>query len=198
VTLRTSLSCLPPGVVRIIGALVAFGLVACGGETKPAPARSGPRDAASDVTDAASTDAASADASQTEAGDAEPSDARADAPFDPDVPVSWCAAYTVINCVCQQCHRDPPRNSAPFPLMSYPDTQAPYGNRVVWQAMLNAVQTDYMPFQGFGDTITPPVKPLTPARKNTLLGWLEQGAQTVGGESCPMTCDWDLGPPDGG
>jgi hypothetical protein len=116
-----------------------------------------------------------------------------------DVPVPWCAAYQVINCVCQQCHQNPPLNNAPVPLMTYADTQAHFPvptSTPVWKIMQSYVSTRYMPYMG-DKTVMPPVLPLSDADYDTLLSWLDQGAVDLGGQDCPMTCDWSKGPPPG-
>lgn len=118
-------------------------------------------------------------------------------------PVTWCAAYQVITCVCQQCHQNPPVNHAPFPLLTYADTQVPYpyatSKKKLWQEMQTAVTSGYMPYMGIEDPpVAPPVQPLSDERKTTLLTWFAEGAHDEGGQECPMTCDWTKGPPDGG
>ena len=117
-----------------------------------------------------------------------------------DVPVPWCAAYQIINCVCQQCHQNPPLNGAPIPLMTYADTQAPFplatSKNHVWQTMQNVVSTRFMPYMG-DKTVMPVVLPLDDDDYDTLLSWLAQGAVDLGGQDCPMTCDWSKGPPPG-
>jgi len=111
--------------------------------------------------------------------------------------VPWCAAYKVINRVCQQCHQNPPVNGAPIPLMTYADTQAhlPASSaNAVWMTALGYVSSGFMPFTG-DPSVVPPVKPLTAEQKDTLLTWLNQGALDVGGTDCPMGWDWSKGPP---
>lgn len=108
-------------------------------------------------------------------------------------PVAFCEAYAIINCVCQQCHQSPPLNGAPIPLMTYEDTQAPFplatSSRRVWQTMQSVVASDFMPYTG-NAKVMPPVQPLTPEQKSTLLTWLMEGAHDEGGTDCPMNCDW--------
>jgi hypothetical protein len=114
-----------------------------------------------------------------------------------DAPVPWCAAYHIINCVCQQCHQNPPLNGAPIPLMTYDDTQAPFGTKeLVWQVMQDVVSSRFMPFTG-DPTVMPVVLPLDDDDYNTMLAWLGQGATDLGGQDCPMECDWSKGPPPG-
>jgi hypothetical protein len=117
-----------------------------------------------------------------------------------DVPVPWCAAYHIINCVCQQCHQNPPLNGAPLSLMTYDDTQKPLPpssktNRT-WQTMQEVVSIRFMPYMG-DKTVMPPVLPLSDDDYDTLLSWLAQGATDLGGQDCPMECDWSKGPPPG-
>lgn len=116
---------------------------------------------------------------------------------DSGAPVTWCAAYHVINCVCQQCHQNPPIHNAPVPLMTYDDTQAPLSassSTQVWTIMQSYVMSGYMPFRD-DKTVMPPVQPLSAEDKNTLLSWFAQGATDLGGQDCAMTCDWSKGPP---
>ncbi len=114
-------------------------------------------------------------------------------------PVPWCDAYKVINCVCQQCHQNPPVNGAPIPLMTYEDTQAPYpfatSTKKVWQEMQLVVGTGFMPYTA-DPMVMPPVKPLADEPKHTLLTWLMEGGRDEGGTDCPQTCDWSDGTPE--
>jgi hypothetical protein len=98
--------------------------------------------------------------------------------------VRWCQAYKVLQDSCQRCHTAPPVNGAPFPLMTYEDTQAPYGTSdfKIWEKMRDAVAVDFMPATFI--ELDPPVEPLTCEQKSTLLAWLEQGAEPLGGLAC--------------
>ena len=105
-------------------------------------------------------------------------------------PVAWCArsagepsAFAVM-AVCRRCHQDPPLQFAPFPLLTWDDTQQPFGitGRLRHQRMFEVVRDDVMPFRF--STIAPPVEPLSPDDKATLLNWLAQGAQPLGGRDC--------------
>jgi len=91
---------------------------------------------------------------------------------------------------CQRCHGNPLTNGAPVPFLTYEDTQARYGmtNEKYSDVMLQVVEKDIMPFVALnkGDNpIMPPVEPLTSAEKETLVAWLKQGAQPLGGTDCP-------------
>jgi hypothetical protein len=96
--------------------------------------------------------------------------------------IPWCDAYAVIRCSCQRCHTDPPQNGAPFPLLSYAATQKEYAGGAIWQHMACAVSTDFMP--AVWVELDPPVEPLTSSQKDSLLGWLCQGARPTGGLDC--------------
>jgi len=95
-----------------------------------------------------------------------------------------CDVRAVIEAKCQRCHADPPRNRAPFPLMTWEHTRAPYGTQLVYEAMLPAIETDFMPLTELD--LEPPVQPLTPSEKTTMLTWLEAGALPVAGDGCSM------------
>jgi hypothetical protein len=98
--------------------------------------------------------------------------------------VTWCQALSVIESKCQRCHSEPPQNGAPFPLLTYDDTQVLLGaeQTPVYSKMRVAVGLDYMPLTAI--PLDPPVQPLTCEEKTTLLRWLDQGAQPVGGLDC--------------
>lgn len=127
------------------------------------------------ISDASENDAAVDDAAQ---------EAEAAAP------VAWCgssasepSAYRVM-AVCRRCHQEPQLHFAPFPLLTWDDTQQPYGvgGRLRHQRMFEVVRDDVMPFRF--STIDPPVAPLSAEDKATLLNWLAQGAQPLGGRAC--------------
>lgn len=104
--------------------------------------------------------------------------------------ISFCEALTVIHAKCQRCHQQPPKNGAPVPFLTYEDTQAPYytTDMKFSDVMLGAVERGFMPYVALNDgpnPIMPPVEPLTPDEKATLLGWLKQGALPEGGTDCP-------------
>jgi uncharacterized membrane protein len=99
----------------------------------------------------------------------------------PDFP---CAIRRVIEAKCQRCHTRPPENGAPFPLLSWEDTRAPYGSQLVHEAMLEAVESGFMPLVEL--PLTPPVEDLTTAERAALVTWLKDGAQgDRSGAACP-------------
>jgi hypothetical protein len=104
-------------------------------------------------------------------------------------PVAFCEALTVLRAKCQRCHQDPPQNGAPVPFLTYEDTQARYytTTKKFSDVMLSAVEQDFMPYVLLNEAdppIMPPVEPLKPEEKTTLLGWLKQGALPVDGTDC--------------
>jgi len=105
--------------------------------------------------------------------------------------IPFCAALRVVRAKCQRCHTDPPANGAPVPFLTYDDFQRPYGDDgmfVYWQVAVGLVDRDVMPYVALNDpptSLMPPVQPLTPGEKATLLGWLNQGATPEGGTDCP-------------
>lgn len=65
---------------------------------------------------------------------------------------------------CRRCHQDPPVNFAPFPLMTYADTQVEYFGRFIWHRIQTvAVDANQMP-------AAPP--PLTPQEEADLAAWV--------------------------
>jgi hypothetical protein len=122
----------------------------------------------------------------------------------PDPPaasgVTWCQTLGVLEASCQRCHGDPLENRAPWPLLTYEHTQAPYYNTdlEIFEKMRTVVAADFMPLEL---DIQPPVQPLSCEQKTTLLTWLDEGAQPVGGLECNaadkslLPCDAVLGAP---
>jgi hypothetical protein len=105
--------------------------------------------------------------------------------------VPFCEAFKVMK-VCRRCHQTPSPVSAPFPLQRWEDTQDTYLDRLIWERMIGALESDFMPLRGSPiEIIDPPIQPLDPTCKNTLLTWLRQGAQPVGGTSCDpnLSCE---------
>jgi hypothetical protein len=118
----------------------------------------------------------------------------------PEVRVAFCQAEKVLHEVCQRCHQNPPLHGAPFPLVTYQDTQEPFGpGKLRWQRMEEVVESGFMPLRGL--LMDPPVEPLTCEQKSTLLGWLAQCAQPEGGTDCSardaelLTCEGAAGAP---
>jgi cytochrome c5 len=87
-----------------------------------------------------------------------------------------------IEAKCQRCHAQPPQNGAPFPLLTWEDTHASYGQQLVYQAMLPAIEKGIMPFTEL--KLDPPVEPLTADEKALLLNWLGDGAPPAEAAAC--------------
>lgn len=104
--------------------------------------------------------------------------------------VPFCDALTVVRNKCQRCHSDPTQNAAPVPFVTYEDFQVLYSECGMrwWQRAQYVVDIDYMPYVTLNDpptSLMPPVEPLTPDEKTTLMTWFEQGALPEGGTDCP-------------
>lgn len=104
-------------------------------------------------------------------------------------PIAFCAALAVVQAKCQRCHGQPLRQGAPVPFLTYDDLLTPYGNSgsTYGEVAIRLVEEDIMPFVTLNEppvNIMPPVEPLTAAEKGTLLGWLKQGLQPLGGTDC--------------
>jgi hypothetical protein len=111
-------------------------------------------------------------------------------PGDPQTGDIPCDVFAVLHAKCHACHTDPPANNAPFPLLTYADTQEPYGTKgkLRFQRMREVIEPDAIPHMPFG---TAPQ--LTDAEFETLADWLDDCAppEAAGqGCACPGTgCD---------
>jgi uncharacterized membrane protein len=90
-------------------------------------------------------------------------------------PAFPCDVSRIIEAKCVRCHSDPPENGAPFPLLTWEDTQKPYGRVLVHDAMLVAVESGFMPLTEL--ELSPPVEDLTTSERTDLLSWLRAGAE---------------------
>ncbi|HKQ71775.1 MAG TPA: hypothetical protein VJT73_20670 [Polyangiaceae bacterium] len=106
----------------------------------------------------------------------------ADARGDAGAGSTWCDVLGVLEAKCQRCHREPPDHGAPFPLMTYADTQVRKGilMSLVQSMVLEEVAADRMPAAFV--VLDPPVEALTIAEKNVLLGWSETAPSSL---DCP-------------
>lgn len=103
-------------------------------------------------------------------------------PVTGDIP---CDVFKIIHGTCDRCHQDPPLIGAPFPLLTYEDTQMPYGTdgKLRYQRMREVIQpagSPHMPFQ----STTIVVPPLTASELATLDGWLACPMPTPQGQGC--------------
>jgi uncharacterized membrane protein len=95
----------------------------------------------------------------------------------------WCNVQRVLAQKCQRCHQDPPKNGAPFSLMTYEDTQVlDRAGTPRYERMYDAVESEFMPATFV--KLDPPVAPLTDAERALLLEWASSGGQATGGTSC--------------
>ena len=98
-----------------------------------------------------------------------------------------CDVFAVIHHSCNPCHQTPVQHGAPFPLLTYADTQQEYApNFLIFQQMFVSTGPDGSPRMPF-------MSMLSPADYATLHGWLGQCAPPVPagtGCGCPgMGCD---------
>jgi uncharacterized membrane protein len=96
-----------------------------------------------------------------------------------DSELTYCDVAPILAAKCARCHGDPTQHGAPFPLVTYADTQEPSplpgdSERTRAADMLSAVESNYMPFMD--SSLDPPVSQLTCEERSTLLGWLRKGA----------------------
>jgi hypothetical protein len=106
---------------------------------------------------------------------------------EPDGPtgsVTWCQASEVLAAKCQRCHVGEGLHGAPFPLVTFEDTQVQSETTGTkrWQQMAAMVSADFMPPED--PRLDPPPAKLTSAEKELLMTWFDEGAQAVGGTSC--------------
>jgi mono/diheme cytochrome c family protein len=76
-----------------------------------------------------------------------------------------CDVYRVLNGNCHRCHGDPLVDGAPFPLLTYADTQADFFTRPVWDRMADAVEPGAIPGMPFG------ANPMEEANIDVLRAW---------------------------
>lgn len=103
--------------------------------------------------------------------------------------VPFCDALAVVRAKCQRCHSNPTKLGAPVPFVTYDDFQATFfETKKWWQRAQDMVESGDMPYVALNDpptSLMPPVQPLTADEKDTLMGWLQQGALPEGGTDCP-------------
>ena len=68
-----------------------------------------------------------------------------------------CDVFAVIHTNCNPCHQMPPLNNAPFPLLVYADTQAPYEpGKLIFQQMYDQTRPGAAPRMPFGGMLSDP------------------------------------------
>lgn len=93
-----------------------------------------------------------------------------------------CDVEKVLAQTCRRCHFDPPENDAPFSLAKWENTQEDLDGSLIIDMMKDQISADLMP--PLDAMVSPPVSPLTPAQKKTLLDWLEAGG-SKSDQACP-------------
>lgn len=105
-----------------------------------------------------------------------------------------CKIQGILKNHCQRCHASPQTvNGAPFPLMTYCDLFRDYGERLVYQAMHNAIDTSFMPLCADGSCppayvatlVGGPGTPLSAEDKQAMLDYLKQEPKAEYGQNCP-------------
>jgi hypothetical protein len=95
-----------------------------------------------------------------------------------------CDVFTVIEAQCLYCHKSPPAGGAPFPLLTYEDTQQPFsgGSTLIYQQMHDQIQPGAVPQMPYMAGMLPA------ADFATLDGWLTACAPPMAagtGCGCP-------------
>jgi hypothetical protein len=87
-----------------------------------------------------------------------------------------CDVGQVLTDKCQPCHQQPPQNHAHFPLLTYEDTQAPFGTggRRRWQRMAEVIEPGALPHMPYGSA-----PQLTQQELTTLRAWFHTCARPV-------------------
>ena len=80
-----------------------------------------------------------------------------------------CDVFTVLRENCHRCHQSPPLNGAPFPLLTWADTQAQYYTTPdkIWEHMKLVIEPGALPGMPFGGN--PPGLP--EEKLNVLRAW---------------------------
>lgn len=93
-----------------------------------------------------------------------------------------CDVEEVLVAKCRRCHTTPTRHAAPFPLLTWEDTQQIFrDDRPRFKVMASAIKSGFMPYN---TKANPPVEPATDAEKQVIIDWAEAGAPRA---SCPPT-----------
>ena len=88
---------------------------------------------------------------------------------------------TVIAAKCQTCHTEPKLNGAKFTLLTYEDTQQPFGTtgKLRWQRMAEVIEPTGIPHMPFTSTKLPDTPQLTDDELNILRAWFNACAPPV-------------------
>jgi uncharacterized membrane protein len=103
----------------------------------------------------------------------------------PPAEPTWCEARDVLERNCQRCHGAKPSNGAPFPLVTYEDTQASNSKgKARFQTIAQVVESELMPPTYL--ELEPPVAALDRNDRQLLLTWCEQGAPGDSSDDCAI------------
>jgi hypothetical protein len=96
-----------------------------------------------------------------------------------------CEVFAIIHDKCNPCHTDPPKNGAPFPILTYEDTQLPFGTKGKkrYERMAEVIAPasgPFMPLQPNGEGVTP----LSEAELGLLSAWLAAPTAEAQGKGC--------------
>ncbi len=91
-----------------------------------------------------------------------------------------CAPRVVLQRICQQCHTQPPRNGAPFPLVTRSNILRVGPDGEIRKLMIEQIEAGYMPLS--------PVK-IDYDSRETLLSWLSAGAPAEAPHACDAKAD---------
>ena len=99
-----------------------------------------------------------------------------------------CEVEAALKAKCRRCHTIPARHGAPFPLLTWEQTQADFRGTPIAGHIGRAVKSGFMPYR---IRANPEIEPLTDAEKQAIVSWAESGAArascepVVAGESKP-------------
>jgi hypothetical protein len=96
-----------------------------------------------------------------------------------------CDVFAVIHTNCNPCHQNPPMNNAPFPLLTYSDTQQPFlPGKLIFQQMYDQTRPTACPRMPLGGM-------LDAADLATLTAWLTSCAPPEpSGKGCGCVSQW--------
>ncbi len=92
---------------------------------------------------------------------------------------TYCDVEPITHAYCTRCHSDPP-DPAPFPLVTYADTQVAHGSRQRYEVMADMVDSELMP--PVSASADPPIESLTEEQRQVIVEWAEAGAPSGGCE----------------
>ena len=99
------------------------------------------------------------------------------------VSTDWCAVRAVLEAKCQRCHAAPSQHGAPFPLVTYEDTQVMNRRGEARFVTIAAVlEEGFMPPSFI--TLEPPVAPLSTPEHELLVGWCRAGGLPAEDGAC--------------